>query len=95
LIVSGFDPAIEQQLASYVARKESSHRSFKHVKRNYKGTVKATKKPFSKFILFEFDDGSSEYVIDIDAKEYCDTLGIKNDKFLDYVYNFYTATITI
>ena len=95
-LVSEFDPQIERQIASYQIRKKSSCKSFKRLRRNYKGKVIATRKPFSTFILFSFDDDSSEYVQEFDAEEYCIAMGMKNSqKFLDYVKNYLRATITL
>ena len=94
--LSGTNRTVERQLANRTAHRKAITKSYKQLKFNYTGKIVASRKPYSKFVLFEYDDGSSEFVMDLDLDEYCQPLGIKNVfKFLNYVQNYGRAVIRV
>jgi hypothetical protein len=89
VVTAGHNKNVESLLAEKEARKKSLTKSYKKLRFNYSGTIKASRQPYSRFVLFEFDDDSSEFVIDYELEEYCKPFGMKDTfKFLNYVQNY-------
>lgn len=96
IATAGHNIVVEKQLAAREARKKSLTKSYKALKRGYTGKIVASRQPYSKFVLFEYDDDSSDFVYDLDLEEYCRPLGIKDIfKFLNYVQNYGKASIRV
>lgn len=58
--------------------------------------VKLKREPFSNNVTIEYPDGNSDYLDHLNAKYKLIGLGVKNpDVVLDYIWNFYEATIKL
>lgn len=58
--------------------------------------IKLKREPYSDYVTFLYEDGSSDYLPHLKARYRLIGLGVKDpDKVLDYIWNFYGATIKL
>jgi len=62
----------------------------------FQKVIKLKRRPFSDHVLIEYEGGTSDYLPHKKAFDKLKEHGVKDpEKILDYVWNFYKATIVV